>query len=413
MQFSSLGQRLTPTVITRLMKQALETPGLISLAAGFTDTQSLPVDFVRRATTDLLARDGASAFLQYGTNAGRLPLRQEIARRIATADRLNALPEEDVFLTNGSQQALFLALATLCDPGDIIFVQAPTYFVFLENTKALGLDVRSLPADESPDCLRKDFGQTLDALITAGEKDRCQAVYLVSYFANPSSRTLSAESKTALAETLHERDMHPAIIEDAAYRDLYFHTPAHAPGLFADPAFDVFPRLYLGTLTKPFASGLKVGYGICPENSWREKILALKGNADFGSPQWNQAILEYVLQKGLLEEHLERIRPLYAAKMNALDEALRATPLPDLGWNWERPEGGLYLWLEGPPGTDARATAPLFQNAINAGVLYVPGDLCFAPDRDGRRFVRLSFGNSPAGSFPEAARRFAQACRED
>lgn len=405
--FSALGQRLQSTVITRLMRQALENPNLISLAAGFTDTASLPSDLVRLVTDRLLSRPDGQQMLQYGTNAGRPALREAIARRTSAADQTSAAHTEEVFLTNGSQQAIFLALATLCDPGDIIFVEAPTYFVFLENVKAFGIEVRSLPSGGGVDNLRNGFGQALDQLRAEGQIARLKAVYLVSYFANPTSQTLSLEEKMAVAATLRERGLTPALLEDAAYRELGFASASPVPSILAGEIFADFPRLYLGTLTKPFASGLKVGFAICPEESWREKMLALKGHEDFGSAQWNQAILEYVLQEGLLDQHLARIRPLYAAKMDQLDQALRQTGLDTAGWSWERPEGGLYLWLKGPPETQTGMDEPLFNRAVEAGVLYIPGPLCFAPDQPGDRFIRLSFGNTRSDLFPEAARRLA------
>ena len=124
--FSQLGERSAPPTIARLMAMALETPGLLSLAAGFTDNASLPVDFVGeawRALSENAAVTG-NEFLQYGTNQGRPELRRMLAERTARADGVaNAsVDARDVFITNGSQQALYLAMQVLCDPGDVVLV---------------------------------------------------------------------------------------------------------------------------------------------------------------------------------------------------------------------------------------------------------------------------------------------------
>ena len=147
--YSSLGERAQPPTIAKLMAMALETPNLLSLAAGFTDNATLPVDFVRAATEAMLANPGDREFLQYGTNQGRPRLRQLLAERLAKIEPgLDAAElQRGLFVTNGSQQALYLAMQVLGEPGDIVLVDRPSYFVFLEMLTGLGLKAVSLPVD--------------------------------------------------------------------------------------------------------------------------------------------------------------------------------------------------------------------------------------------------------------------------
>ncbi|HSY54266.1 MAG TPA: aminotransferase class I/II-fold pyridoxal phosphate-dependent enzyme, partial [Opitutaceae bacterium] len=191
--FSQLGRRAAPPTIARLMAMALEQPGLLSLAAGFTDNATLPVAMVRTAVDALAGRPGDPEFLQYGINQGRPLLRRLLAARLADVEpaldpgRL----ERQMLVTNGSQQALYLAIQTLCDPGDIVLVDRPSYFVFLEMLTGLGVRAVSLPVDRHGLIDAVALDARLAELERAGEVGRVKAVYFVSYFSNPSARSLA------------------------------------------------------------------------------------------------------------------------------------------------------------------------------------------------------------------------------
>lgn len=407
--FSRLGERADPPVIARLMAMAIETPGLLSLAAGFTDNATLPVDFVGDAWVGLCAnaQKTNNEFLQYGTNSGRPALRRMLAERTARLDGLAsgaATLERGTFITNGSQQALYLAMQVLCDPGDVVLVDRPSYFVFLEMLRGLGIEARSLPLDSANRIDAAALGRLLDAL--RSQNRRVKAVYFVSYFCNPSARCLDEAEKSAIAETLASRGMRIPVIEDAAYRELYFKNEYTARSVFALPAWADFPKLYTSTLTKPFATGLKVGYGICTDEAWCKRMLHVKGHHDFGSANFNQAVMEQALSGGSYDRQLSRLRPAYHQKMLALHGTLKSTGLADRGWKWAEPAGGLYLWLEAPHGLDTGMDSAFCHECIKEGVLYVPGDLCFG-DAPERNFIRLSFGVLGAADLAEAARRFA------
>jgi 2-aminoadipate transaminase len=249
------------------------------------------------------------------------------------------------------------------------------------------------------------LAERLRALDAAGERARVKAIYLVSYFCNPSSRSLSAEEKRAVARVLLDAGFRIPVIEDAAYRELYFDTPHPAPSILSMPEFDSFPKLYLGTYTKPFATGLKVGYGYCTHAGWRGKILCIKGHQDFGSAHFAQAIIERVLEAGLYPAHLAGIQRHYKRKAQILDSALHEGGLPEAGWEWAMPHGGLILWLRAPEGSDLRMESEFCRNCIEQGVLYVPGDLCF-PSGQPWNCARLSSGALPEARLREAAARF-------
>jgi len=401
------------------MQLALETPGLLSLAAGFTDNATLPVGAVAEALRALAGVAPDSEYLQYGTNAGRPGLRAALAARLAAQDHAAtdagavAALRDATFITNGSQQALYLAIQTLCEPGDIVLVDRPSYFVFLELLGGLGVEARSMPVAADGRLDLPALAALLSGMAAGGERSRLKAVYFVSYFSNPSGRTLDLAEKRGLAATLRAAGCVVPVIEDAAYRELgYDSASARAvPGILGDAAWEGFPLLYTGTLTKPFASGLKVGFGVCPDPAWRAAMLHVKGHHDFGSGNFAQAILEQAVQSGAFEAQLAVLRRAYVEKRDALHAALTAAGLPKLGWRWRMPEGGLYLWLEAPAGLDTGFDSAFCRACLEEGVLYVPGELCFGDDAP-KNTVRLSYGVLAVAALGEAGARFARAARK-
>jgi 2-aminoadipate transaminase len=409
---SALGSRLRAPEISALMTAALENQRLLSLAAGFTDSSTLPVADVQRAVDELASRPGLPEHLQYGSSRGRPGLRELIAGRSIALDG-GASRDIDAARTlvgNGSQQLLYLAMQVLCDPGDIVLVERPSYFVFLDMLKGFGVRAVPLPCTDDGVFDSDDLRAVLRGLAGNGDRARLKAVYLMSYFDNPSGRSRSEAEKNDLAAALREAGMLVPIIEDNVYRELWFDEPWPARSIFALRDWDAFPKLMLGTLTKPYASGLKIGYSHGSDARWLDRMAWLKGHHDFGSANFNQAVLEHIVARGGLDEHLAQLRPAYAAKMRVLDAALEDEGLRDLGWRWSRPGGGLYLWLEAPPGIDTSVNGHFWNQCMTDGVLYVPGGLCIAGG-GGERFVRLSYGVLDPDALREAGRRFVNAAR--
>ncbi|MCU0793810.1 MAG: PLP-dependent aminotransferase family protein [Opitutaceae bacterium] len=271
---------------------------------------------------------------------------------------------------------------------------------------------RSLPVDADGRLDAPALRALLRGLRADGERARLKAVYFVSWFSNPSGRTLDLAQRHALADALRAEDCVVPVLEDAAYRELGYDAASASacPGILGDPAWDGFPRLYTSTLTKPFATGLKVGYGACDCPAWRDAMLHVKGHHDFGTGNFAQAVLEHALATGAFDAQLATLREAYRAKRDALHAALIAGGLPALGWRWQRPDGGLYLWLEGPPGLDTGGESEFCRACLREGVLYVPGALCHGDDAP-RNTVRLSFGVLAPAQLAEAGARFCRAAR--
>ena len=409
---SLLGRNARFPSVAALMNAALENPRLLSLAVGFTDNATLPAAEFEAAARALRARGGEPEYLQYGTTQGRPGLRTLLAARLRHWEPELApdATEARVMITNGSQQALYLAVQSLCDPGDIVLVDRPTYFVFLDLLASLGVRAVTLPYASDGRLEADELRALLARLRSSGEAARVKAVYLVSYFSNPSGRSLGEADKATLGRLLAEGGFVVPLIEDAAYRELFFERPHPARSALTLPEWREFPQLYLATLTKPFATGAKVGFAYCNDDRWLHQLLAIKGTQDFGTANYVQALFEEVLGAGAFETHLPKVRAGYLAKMRTLHAALIEAGLRDLGWTWEEPAGGLYLWLRAPTGVDTSMDAPLCRACLADGVLYVPGDLCFG-DRPEKNWIRASFGVLPEAQLREAAARFVAVAR--
>lgn len=409
--YSAIGRRALghEPVITRLMADALSVPGLLSLAAGFTDNSVLPAEAVR-AAVDALRRDESISYLQYGINEGLPPLRKHALKLVGgyETESIEDLGLDQIMITNGSQQALYLAVQLLCEPGDIVLVEAPSYFVFLELLAGLGVRAMSLPMTPQGRVDVEALPAFFAKLAQRGHLQHVRMIYLMGVYANPSARCWDESVKRSLGRFLQEQPREIPVIEDMAYRETFFKHPHEAASVLSLPEWEGLPSLYLGTFTKPFATGIKVGFAISRDREWLQGMSRIKGHQDFGSSNFLQAVLAQVLEAGAYGTHLQFIRPHYARKMEVLDVALKEAGLEHLGWHWERPAGGLLMWLEGPPECDTGIASAMWQSALKERVIYVPGDLCFAEGQP-HSGVRLSFGALSEELIPEAAQRFVRA----
>jgi 2-aminoadipate transaminase len=303
------------------------------------------------------------------------------------------LSADDLVVTTGSQQALYLIADVLLDPGDIVLTGNPSYFVFTGALQSLGARVIAVPMD--------DEGMDVEAIATVladldrrGELGRVKLVYCTSYFDNPTGLSLSTPRRQRLVEVVRQyRDRQRILIlEDAAYRELRYDGGSLPSIKSFDPdnEFTVISQ----TFSKPFAPGIKLGYTAMPPDLL-EQVLRQKGGHDFGTSNLCQEIALEAMTDGSYVKHLAVLNAAYRRKRDETLAALGAnlTETPDL--HWTRPGGGLYVWLTLPPHVDTSREGKLFDACVKHGVLYVPGAYAFHADAEGRvpnHHMRLCFG---------------------
>jgi len=418
---SRTGRRTVEPPISWLMHAALARSRLISLAAGFTDNPSLPVAATRRLFNQILRspKTGQPA-LQYGSTAGDPTLRRLTASHLRKLD-VTATPSSQagrpgvaatiysparLLITNGSQQLLYMTAEALCDEGDIVLVEDPTYFVYLGILQSRGLRARGIRLERDGLDLAH-LEKVLTSLERSGDLRRVKLLYLVSYFQNPTGVTTSCEKKRSILKLL--KRFEPAarhaiyLFEDAAYRELRF-SGGDVPSALAVPGA-AQRVIYTGTFTKPFATGARVGYGILPEPVFAA-VKHLKGNHDFGTTNLLQQLFACALAAGACAQQVARLQKRYAHKARVMKLAIEKHFPPAVEW-WE-PAGGLYFWARLPKDVPTGVKSKVFQAALKNDVLYVPGEICYADDplrKKPNHEMRISFGSASEEDIREGIKR--------
>ncbi|MFV0442244.1 MAG: PLP-dependent aminotransferase family protein [Planctomycetaceae bacterium] len=402
--------------ISFLMQQGVENPQVISLAAGLVDYSTLPVHETRSAAEQLLGDPAAAQLaLQYGTTAGAERLRHLLLHHFAELEGTSVsdcpATAGRLLVTTGSQQMLSLVCEVLLDPGDICLVAGPTYFVFCGNLSGVGAETVTIPTDD--DGMRTDMlEQALQQLDSEGKLARVKLIYVVSYYDNPAGLSLSAERRQDVVEIARRwsREHRILVLEDAAYRELRYDGPVY-PSVWSCDDTGGQHVIYTQTFSKTFAPGLRVGYGIVPDDLVRP-LCDRKGNEDFGSANLNQHLLAGVLQSGQYAEHLGQVCEAYRQKRDAMLSAAEEHFSKIPGASWVHPHGGLYVWLTLPERIETGFDSPLFTEAVKRQeVMYVPGELCYTGpvDQRPRHQMRLSYGVQTPSGIHEGIQRLAKA----
>jgi 2-aminoadipate transaminase len=421
-RLSQRARRAGEPPISFLMQQAVTRPELISLAAGLVDQASLPVDETREALAKLLGEPAAARrALQYGTTQGGRQLRELAVEHL---ERLEGRPAHEmglsadkVIVTTGSQQMLELIADVLLDPGDIVLVGAPDYFVFMGNIECAGATAVGVAMDEHglvPDALV----DVLDSLNRAGSLGRVKMLYCTSYYQNPTGVTLAADRRPVILDIIHRWSTAGRIfiLEDAAYRELAYGEPAPPSIRSYDERGETV--ILSQSFSKSFSPGMKTGYTVLPDELLAP-VLRIKGNHDFGSSNFVQHLLSTVMVSGRYTEHVEKLRGVYRAKLEATLAAVEAEfNRHNVAAQWTRPHGGLYVWIALPESVDTTLGGPLFHRCVENGVIYVPGEFCFPRGWDGstsgplggpRHTMRLCFGVPAIEKLREGVARLAAA----
>ena len=363
-------------------------PEVVSLAGGMPNITGLPLDVVGRAINDLVLEHGPVA-MQYGSGQGVPELREQITE-VMRLEGIEAHPD-DVVVTVGSQQAVDLVTRIFCDPGDVVICEAPSYVGALGVFRAYQAEVVHAEMDAHglvPEALE----QAIAATKRAGR--RIKFLYTIPNFHNPAGVTMSLERRTRVLEICRREGV--LVLEDNPYGLLGFdREPLRA--MRADDADNV---IYLGSFSKTFAPGFRVGWALAP-HPVREKLVLAQESATLCPPQFSQMAISAYLSAHDWQGQIKQFREMYRERRDAMISAL--DDLMPAGCRWNVPDGGFYVWLTLPPGIDAKAMLP---RAVTARVAYVPGTAFFA-DGYGSGAMRLSFCYPTAERIREGVRRLA------
>jgi len=372
----------------RALFSVASRPEVVSLAGGMPNISGLPLDVVGGAISELIATQGPVA-MQYGSGQGVPELREQICD-VMRLEGIDAHPD-DVVVTVGSQQAVDLVTRIFCDPGDVVICEAPSYVGALGVFKAYQCDVVHAEMDADglvPEALQ----QAITATKAAGKT--IKFLYTIPNFHNPAGVTLSPARRHEVLKICRREDI--LVLEDNPYGLLGFsREPMRA--LRADEAEGV---IYLGSFSKTFAPGFRVGWALAP-HAVREKLVLAQESATLCPPQFSQMAVSAYLSQHDWQGQIKQFREMYRERRDAMVEAL--DDLMPASCRWNVPDGGFYVWLTLPPGIDAKAMLP---RAVTARVAYVPGTAFFA-DGFGSSSMRLSFCYPTPERIREGVRRLA------
>jgi DNA-binding transcriptional MocR family regulator len=356
-------------------------PDAIDLANQQPSPDLLPHDALR-ASLDAVLSDARA--LGYAPTQGVPALRAAVARDLVASGM--AVDESDVVITSGSQQALDVLLRVLVDPGDAFLVEPATYPAVLHLLAFAGARLEDVRVDE--------HGVVVDEL---PKGLRAKGLYLMPGFHNPTGVRTSGARREALVAW--SRETGTPVVEDDYDADLDLDDDPPLPRLRALDA----EVCHVGTYSKKLVPALRLGYLVCPAPV-RARVLQVKAALDVGTSALLQHALADLLARGVLREHLARVRAAYRARRDALETALREALPPEV--TWRRPRRGLFLWIPLPGASPER----LFEECRRRGVLVRPSPL-FAVGESSAPGLRLAFCREPVERLVEGARRVADAVR--
>ena len=369
----------------RALFSVASRPDVVSLAGGMPYVQALPTEHVLEVVESVLV-ERADVALQYGGGQGSPVLRERLAMLMAEED--TSADPEDLVVTTGAQQALDLVGKVLLDPGDVVAVEAPAYVGALSAFSVY--EPRFLQVDLDDDGM---IVEQLEEALLRGERPKF--VYTVPNFHNPAGVTMSRARREQLVALCREARI--PIVEDNPYGMLRF----DGEPLPTLRSLDRQNVIYLGTVSKVFSPGVRVGWAVAEPGVLQRLVLA-KEAADLCGSQFTMLVTERYFDGELWRRNLGALVRTYRSRRDAMLTALEEQFPSDA--RWTKPSGGFFVWVTLPDYFD---TPALLAAAVDRKVAYVPGT-GFYPDGRGRQQMRLCFSYPTEERIAEGIRRLGE-----
>ncbi|MGN0623927.1 MAG: PLP-dependent aminotransferase family protein [Oscillospiraceae bacterium] len=372
-KFSEKVSHLQASAIREILKYSAD-PEVISFAAGSPAPEALPVRELEELSKEILAEEPGIA-LQYGVTEGYAPLRDEVKKLLASKGCFN--PEYDeVIITSGAQQANELSAKVLCNEGDTILAEAPSFIGSLNAFKSYSVDLQGVTLESD--------GVNIAELEEKLKAGNVKLVYLIPNFQNPTGNTMSWEKRVKAFELCKKYGA--VILEDNPYGDLRFAGEDIKCIKTLDTEGSV---IYSGTFSKILSPGIRVGY-VCAHKDIIQKIVVCKQVADVHTTMWSQMLAYKFLKKYDLNEHLAKLRKVYEHKTSLM--------LSEMDKNFSskithtNPQGGLFIWCTLPESCSTKDMVDFCTTAVkDYKIAVVPGTAFVINDTDDTRSFRVNF----------------------
>lgn len=377
------------SAIREILKLAA-SPDMISLGGGLPSPESFPMELLNELTDKVISNYGTKA-LQYDMTEGFIPLREALIDYVAAKGIKAGL--DNIYITSGSQGFLDSIGKLLISPGDYVAVEGPTYLAALQSFNAYEANYLQMEMD--------DEGLIPESMEEIIKSNKVKFIYTVPTFQNPSGKTIGIERRKKIAEIITKYDM--LLIEDDPYSALRYKGEA-VPTIKSMAPDNV---IYASTFSKIFAPGLRTGFFIAPEfiGKW---MTIVKQSVDLHTSTYTQALAAEYLKGGYVNNQIEKIIGLYKPKFFAMLDAIDEYFPKD--FKWSKPDGGMFIWGEGPKGMDMEI---INANSIKKNVGFVPGKFFYPNPEDGIETMRLNFTNVSEEQIKKAIKLLSEVIKEE
>jgi 2-aminoadipate transaminase len=391
MRFSKRMDNVKASAIREILKLT-QKPNIISFAGGLPAPELFPVKEIKEITDKILDTAGEKA-LQYSATDGFDPLREGIVQLLKEKN-IQKIKRDNVLITSGSQQGLSFSGKIFLDPGDIVLVESPSYLGAINAFRASGCEFVEVETD--------DHGMIMSDLEEAIKShDRVRMIYVIPDFQNPTGKTWSLERRKKLIALANAYDL--PVIEDNPYGELRFDGEVIPPIKSLDTENRV---IYLGTFSKTFCPGLRIGWVLADEEILNKYIL-LKQGADLHTSSLAQRQIALFLEDYDFKGHIESLKKVYKERRDLMMSSIKQY-FPDVV-EYTYPEGGLFTWVVLPEGID---TDEMMVKAVEKGVAYVPGG-SFFPNGGNKNTMRINYSNMPNDKIVEGIKILGKVIEEE
>ncbi len=369
-KFSNRMSNVQASAVREILKAA-SNPEVISFGGGNPAKEAFPVEAIKRISNELFEEDPIS-MLQYGITEGYGPLR-ESAKAFFNRDDQVSKEYDDIIITTGSQQIMDLLAKCVCNEGDIVISEDPSFLGALNSFRSNGATLVGVPVEED--------GMNMEALEKAMQmKPTPKFLYVIPNFQNPMGTTMSLEKRKKTYELAKKYGV--LILEDNPYGDLRFAGEMVAPIKSFDEDGIV---VYAASLSKIIAPGMRVAVAI-GHKTLLQKMTVAKQVADVHSNVWAQRVMDRFLRETDMNEHLTRLQAIYRDQATLMLKEMDEHFHPSV--KYTRPEGGMFIWVTFPDGVDVNA---FIQDAIKQKVAVVPGVAFLCDDKAPCQSIRMNF----------------------
>ncbi len=369
-QFSDRVLSLKPSAIREIFKYASD-PSVISLSAGNPAPEAFPIKEISEISARILSERPIDA-LQYSITEGYAPLREHLASYMKSMHGVGR-DFDNILITSGAQQVMDLAAKSLCNEGDVVICEAPSFIGSLNTFRSYNARLRGVPMESD--------GMDMTELERAlKEETRVKFIYTIPNFQNPSGITMSWEKRRQLYSLAKKYGV--LILEDNPYGDLRFYGE-HIEAIKSLDEEGIV--IYAGTFSKVISPGMRVGYAIAPRELLQKMIVCKQGE-DVHTNIWSQIVCHELMTRYDFDAHLKRLREVYLKKSAIATAALDKYLAPKVTYN--PIEGGLFLWCTLPDGADM---LDFCKQAVLRKVCVVPGNAFLTDENEPCRSFRINF----------------------